>query len=104
MPVRKLVQWKSSAKEPNPWDTYVLLPKKYPTMATHETAPRYQIGARVRVDKDVTTMPALPAYVGIVKEIIPSYVDKTIGYNLTLEEDPRPGRLWFFLQHQLTPA
>jgi len=49
-------------------------------------------------------MPALPAYVGIVKEIIPSYVDKTIGYNLTLEEDPRPGRLWFFLQHQLTPA
>ena len=51
-----------------------------------------------------TTMPALPAYIGIVKEIIPSYVDKTIGYNLTLEEDPRPGRLWFFLQHQLTPA
>jgi len=49
-------------------------------------------------------MPALPAYVGIVKEIIPSYVDKTIGYNLTLEADPRPGRLWFFLQHQLTPA
>ena len=73
-------------------------------MAAHETAPRYQIGARVRVDKDVTTMPALPAYVGIVKEIIPSYVDKTIGYNLTLEADPRPGRLWFFLQHQLTPA
>ncbi len=73
-------------------------------MASHETAPRYQIGARVRVDKDVTTMPALPTYVGIVKEIIPSYVDKTIGYNLTLEDDPRPGRLWFFLQHQLTPA
>ena len=73
-------------------------------MAAHETAPRYQIGARVRVDKDVMTMPALPTYVGIVKEIIPSYVDKTIGYNLTLEEDPRPGRLWVFLQQQLTPA
>lgn len=98
------IQWESSAKEPNPWDIYVLTIKKYPIMATHETAPRYQIGARVRVDKDVTTMPALPAYVGIVKEIIPSYVDKTIGYNLTLEADPRPGRLWFFLQHQLTPA
>ena len=74
------------------------------TMASTETAPRYQIGARVRVDKDVTTMPALPAYVGIVKEIIPSYVDNTIGYNLALEDDPRPRRLWFFLQQQLTPA
>jgi hypothetical protein len=73
-------------------------------MATHETTPRYQIGARVRVDKGVTTMPALPAYVGIVKEIIPSYVDNTIGYNLALEDDPRPRRLWFFLQQQLTPA
>ena len=95
---------KSSDKTQKLWDTYVLLQKKSPPMSANETAPRYQIGARVRVDKDVTTMPALPAYVGIVKEIIPSYVDKTIGYNLTLEEDPRPGRLWFFLQHQLTPA
>jgi hypothetical protein len=73
-------------------------------MTSPKIIPRYQIGARVRVDKDVTTLPALPAYVGIVKEIIPSYVDKTIGYNLTLDDDPRPGRLWFFLQHQLTPA
>jgi hypothetical protein len=73
-------------------------------MASPEIAPRYQIGARVRVDKDVTTMPALPAYVGIVKEIIPSFVDHTIGYNLALEDDPRPKRLWFFLQQQLTPA
>jgi len=78
--------------------------KEILAMATNEATPQYQIGARVRIDKNVTTMPALPAYVGIVKEIIPSYVDKTIGYNLTLEEDPRPGRLWFFLQHQLTPA
>lgn len=73
-------------------------------MSTQKTSPRYQLGDRVRVDKDVTTMPALPAYVGIVKEVIPSYVDKTIGYNLALEGDPRPTRVWFFLQHQLTPA
>ena len=78
--------------------------KKFLTMASPEIAPRYQIGARVRVNKDVTTMPALPAYVGIVKEIIPSFVDNTIGYNLALEDDPRPKRLWFFLQQQLTPA
>jgi hypothetical protein len=73
-------------------------------MSSQEKVPRYQPGDRVRVDKDVTTMPALPAYVGVVKEVIPSYVDKTIGYNLALEDDPRPGRVWFFLQHQLTPA
>jgi len=73
-------------------------------MSSHEAVPRYQIGDHVRIDKDVTTMPALPAYVGIVKEIIHSYADKTIGYNLTLDADPRPGRVWFFLQHQLTPA
>ena len=73
-------------------------------MAAHETAPRYQIGARVRVDKDVMTMPALPAYVGIVKEVITSYVDKSTGYNLALEDDPRPSRVWFFFQHQLSPA
>jgi hypothetical protein len=73
-------------------------------MPSNEAAPRYQIGDRLRVDKDVTTMPALPAYVGIVKEVIHSYADKTIGYNLTLDDDPRPGRVWFFLQHQLQPA
>jgi hypothetical protein len=73
-------------------------------MPSHEMSPRYQLGDRVRVDKDVTTMPALPAYVGIVKEIIPSYMDKTIGYNLTLDDDPRPSRVWFFFQHQLTLA
>lgn len=73
-------------------------------MSSTEIAPRYQIGDRVRIDKDVTTMPALPAYVGIVKEVIHAYADKTIGYNLTLDDDPRPGRVWFFLQHQLQPA
>jgi hypothetical protein len=66
--------------------------------------PRYQIGDRVRLDKGVTTMPALPAHLGVVRKVIPSYVDKTIGYNLVLAGDPRPSRLWFFFQHQLTPA
>jgi len=71
-------------------------------MSSQNTTPRYQLGDRVRVDEDVTTMPALPTYVGTVREVIPSYVDKTIGYNLALDDDPRPSRVWFFLQHQLT--
>ena len=71
-------------------------------MSSQDTIPHYQIGDRVCVDKDVTTMPALPSYIGIVKEVILSYTDKTIGYNLTLDNDPRPGRVWYFLQHKLT--
>jgi hypothetical protein len=74
------------------------------TMPSRKMMPHYQLGDRVRVDKDVTTLPALPGYTGIVKEVIPSYADKTIGYNLSLEGDPRPDRVWFFFQHQLTPA
>jgi hypothetical protein len=73
-------------------------------MSSAELAPRYQPGDRVRVDSDVTTTPALPGHIGIVKEVVPSYADKTIGYNLSLENDPRPARVWFFLQHQLKPA
>ena len=73
-------------------------------MSSRKTLPHYQLGDRVRVDKDVTTTPALPGYVGIVKEVITSYADNTVGYNLVLEDDPRPSRVWFFLQHQLTPA
>jgi hypothetical protein len=73
-------------------------------MSSPKTSPRYQHGDRVRICKGVTTMPALPGYVGIVKEVIPCYADKTTGYNLSLEDDPRPGRVWFFFQHQLTPA
>jgi hypothetical protein len=73
-------------------------------MSLQEVSPRYRIGERVRIDRGVTTMPALPAYVGIVKEVITSYVDKTTGYNLALEDDPRPSRVWFFFQHQLSPA
>ena len=58
-------------------------------MSPPEMSPRYQQGDRVHVRKDVTTLPALPGYVGIVKEVIPCYADKTIGYNLTIEGDPR---------------
>jgi len=73
-------------------------------MPSRTMMPHYQPGDRVRVDQDVTTLPALPGRVGIVKEVIPSYADKTIGYNLALEGDPRPDRVWFFFQHQLTPV
>ena len=73
-------------------------------MVSQKTTPSYQPGDHVRVDKAVTTVPALPGYVGIVKEVVPCYADQTIGYNLTLDDDPRPGRVWFFLQHQLTPV
>ena len=73
-------------------------------MSSPEPSPRYQQGDRVHVRKDVTTIPSLPGYVGIVKEMIPCYADKTIGYNLTIEDDPRPCRVWFFFQDQLTPA
>jgi signal peptidase I len=73
-------------------------------MSSRKMMPHYQHGDRVRVDKAVTTVPALPGYVGIVKEVIPSYADQTIGYNLSLDGDPRPERVWFFFQNQLTPA
>jgi hypothetical protein len=73
-------------------------------MAASQLSPRYRPGDRVRVDSGVTTTPALPGYVGIVKEVIPNYADNTIGYNLSLENDPRPGRIWFFLDNQLKPA
>ena len=73
-------------------------------MSSRKMSPQYQLGDRVRVDKGVTTLPALPGYIGVVKEIIPSYADKTIGYNVTLEDDPRPSRVWYFLHEQLTPA
>jgi hypothetical protein len=73
-------------------------------MTSLKMLPHYQPGARVRVDKDVTTLPALPGYIGIVREVIPSYADQTIGYNLAIEGDPRPDRIWFFFQHQLTPV
>jgi hypothetical protein len=65
---------------------------------------RYQVGDRVRVHSDVTTIPALPGFVGTVQEVVPCYADKTIGYNVYLDGDPRPRRSWFFFQHQLTAA
>ena len=73
-------------------------------MASAELSPHFQPGDRVRVDSDVTTTPALPGLVGIVKEVVHNYADKTIGYNLSLEDDPRPGRIWFLLQDQLKPV
>jgi hypothetical protein len=73
-------------------------------MLSSETLPNYKPGDRVRVNKGVTTTPALPGYVGVVKEVIPCYADKTIGYNLSLEGDPRPDRIWFFFQNQLMPV
>jgi hypothetical protein len=73
-------------------------------MSAQEMSPRYQPGDRVRIDSGVSTMPALPGYVGIVKEVVPSYADRKIGYNLSLENDPRPDRVWFFFQDQLKPA
>lgn len=77
---------------------------KETAMESSDLSARYQPGDRVRVDKDVQTMPPLPGYVGVVKEVIPSYADKSIGYNLTLDDDPRPNRVWFFFQSQLRPA
>ena len=49
-------------------------------------------------------VPAPALYVGTIRQIIPSYVDNSIGYNVSLDDDPRPNRLWFFLQAQLSPA
>lgn len=73
-------------------------------MASAEISSRFQAGDRVRIDSHVTTTPALPGRIGIIKEVIFSYADKTTGYNIALENDPRPGRIWFFLQDQLKPA
>ena len=73
-------------------------------MASAELAQRFHPGDRVRIDSQVATMPALPDYFGIVKEVILNYGDKTIGYNTSLENDPRPDRVWLFLEDQLRPA
>lgn len=82
----------------------LLAEERNDAMTSPKTAHHYQPGDRVRVSKDVTTLPPLPGHVGIVKEIIASYADNTIGYNISLDDDPRPSRVWFFLQDQLTPA
>ena len=57
-----------------------------------------------RVDREVATTPALPGYVGVVKEVVPSYADKAIGYNVLIDNDPRSGRIWFFWEEQLRPG
>ena len=73
-------------------------------MTVPDISPRYQPGDRVRVDSEVTTTPALPGYVGVVKEVVPSYADKAIGYNVLIDNDPRSGRIWFFWEEQLRPG
>jgi hypothetical protein len=64
----------------------------------------YAIGECVRILKSVTTLPPLPSHVGTVKEVVVCYTDKTVGYALSLTDDPRPERVWFFFQHQLRRA
>lgn len=71
-------------------------------ITTTTEAPRYQEGDRVRVNKQVSTIPALPSYTGTIKEVIQIYSDNAIGYNVSLDDDPRSTRVWFFLQDQLT--
>lgn len=73
-------------------------------MAVVEASAGYSIGECVRVLKSVTTLPPLPSYVGTVKEVVGCYTDKTVGYTLSLTDDPRPERVWFFFQHQLRRA
>jgi hypothetical protein len=73
-------------------------------MSFQQSLPHFRPGDRVQIDPAVTTLPALPGHVGVVKEVIHSYADQMIGYNLTVENDPRPDRIWFLLQHQLTHA
>jgi hypothetical protein len=73
-------------------------------MVSSALTPRFQTGDRVRIDSDVSTTRPLPGHIGIVKEVILNYTDKTIGYTTALEDDTSPGRVWFFLQDQLKPA
>ena len=73
-------------------------------MEFEDMTPRFRVGDRVQIDRSIQTMPALPSYAGTIRQIIPSYVDNSIGYNVSLDDDPRPNRLWFFLQAQLSPA
>lgn len=73
-------------------------------MEYDDMTPSFKIADRVQIDRSIQTMPALPSYVGTIRQIIPSYVDNSIGYNVSLDDDPRPNRLWFFLQAQLSPA
>ena len=72
-------------------------------MTSQETH-HYRPGDRMRISEEVKTLPPLPGYIGIIKEIIPSYGERTVGYNVTIEDDPRRSRIWYFLHDQLTPA
>jgi len=72
-------------------------------MTSHEPE-LYRPGDRVRISQDIQTLPPLPGYTGIVKEVIPGYDDRMVGYNVSIEDDPRRSRIWYFLHDQLTPA
>ena len=73
-------------------------------MEPAEPSTMYTVGECVRVLKSVTMTPPLPSYVGTVKEVVFNYTDKTIGYTVSLVDDPRPNRIWFFFEHQLRSA
>jgi hypothetical protein len=70
-------------------------------VAAAKTPTAYAVGESVRILESVTTLPPLPSYVGRVKEVVHNYTDKTVGYTVSLDGDPRPDRVWFFYQHQL---
>jgi hypothetical protein len=70
-------------------------------MAPAKLSTTYTVGECVRVLKSVTMIPPMPSYVGTVKEVVFNYTDKTVGYTVSLDDDPRPNRVWFFLQDQL---
>jgi hypothetical protein len=71
---------------------------------TSQQPETYRLGDRVRISEDVKTLPPLPGHTGVVKEIIPSYDERTVGYNVSIDDDPRRSRIWYFLHEQLTPA
>jgi hypothetical protein len=73
-------------------------------MTVKDLQPKYQGGDHVRIDQAVQTMPILPSYYGIIVEIIPSYAEQRVGYNLQIDGDSRPARRWFFFEEQLTPV
>ena len=64
----------------------------------------YQVGDRVQIHSDVTTPLPLPGNVGTVREVVPCYGDNTVGYNVHIDDDARPNRVWFFLEQQVTPV
>lgn len=69
----------------------------------HSMMAAYQPGDRVQVQSTVTTPIPMPGNTGTVLEVVPSYADNTVGYNIHIDGDARSSRVWFFLEHQLLP-